>query len=316
MNAPFPWLDAHWRQFESWCVAERVPHAILLAGAPGWGKADFALAMATRLLGLTPAVNDAVNEADRPVHPDLRWIEADLATTQQIRVEQIREFAAFVTSTSMSGTKVGVIAEAERMNLNAANALLKTLEEPAGRTHLILFSHRPAALPATLRSRCQVLAIRPSAADARAWLAATAGMSDALEGSLWLAGYSPLRALAMQREGSGDASLAALALLPRLAVGAVRITPVLAAAQAADPLLLLDGWVRALHDMQTGGTMPAAAGDWSDLRRVGGDDDPAAPPFTDALLQAKRHLLGTSNPNANLLFEDLLLRWSTLGQAA
>ena len=134
-------------------------------------------------------------------------------------------------------------------------------------------------------------------------------MSAAPEGLLWLAGHAPLRALALQRDGGGEASLAALALLPQLATGAAPMAASIAAALAADPILLLDGWLRALHDVDVGNDIPAAAGQWTPrVRTAVAANGPHA--FTDVLLQAKRHVLGTSNPNMTWLFEDLLLRWT------
>lgn len=321
MSAPYPWLAPHWRQFEAWRAAGRLPHAILLSGPAGWGKAKLAFAMATKLLGMTPQQvreGDDGEVTERQVHADLRWVEADLeGGSRQIKIDQIREFAGFIASTSMSGVKVGVIVEAERMNTNAANALLKTLEEPAGATHLILITHRPGALLATIRSRCQVVPVMPSPDHARTWLGQTVGMSEAVDGLLWLSSFAPLRAMALLQDGSAAASLAALALLPKLSSGESSLRATLTAALAADPVLLLDGWLRALHDAEVGNSIPGAAGSWTHLAATAravadtssGDALFTEAPFTDAILQAKRHVLSTSNPNLPWLLEALLQRW-------
>jgi DNA polymerase-3 subunit delta' len=112
-----------------------------------------------------------------------------------IRVDQVRELGAFV-SLSGSGAKVGLIAPAERMNRNAANSLLKTLEEPPSGTHLILVSHAPGLLPATVRSRCQALDFRtPSGEDALTWLSSQLPDTPHPERLLALGNGAPLRAL-------------------------------------------------------------------------------------------------------------------------
>src|SRR6201999_2221945 len=107
-------------------------------------------------------------------HPDVtsvRFIEE----AQQLKIEQVRELSAELALTShQGGYKVGIVSPADSLNRFAANALLKTLEEPPPRTLLILVSSEPSRLPATILSRCQRIQLRaPPRAESIAWLRET-----------------------------------------------------------------------------------------------------------------------------------------------
>jgi DNA polymerase-3 subunit delta' len=112
-------------------------------------------------------------------HPDLIFIRP-LDTSTQIRIEQVRELAAELALTAhQGGYKVSILSPADSMNRFAANALLKTLEEPSKGTLLILVASQPSRLPATILSRCQRVRVRaPERAEAVAWLEATRGPAD------------------------------------------------------------------------------------------------------------------------------------------
>ncbi len=179
-------------------------HALLVRGPLGVGKLAFALALARGLLCEAPAPGGGACGAceschwfDTGGHPDFRMLEplagapaeegesaAQLAPARkgstQISVDQIRELADFIhLSSHRAGTRVVVVHPAEALNVNAANALLKSLEEPPARTCFVLVAHRPNRLPATVRSRCRQIALGvPAESDALAWLAQQ-GVSDA-----------------------------------------------------------------------------------------------------------------------------------------
>ncbi|MEO8739493.1 MAG: DNA polymerase III subunit delta' [Casimicrobiaceae bacterium] len=179
-----PWL----RAIEASTVAERErwPHALLLAGPRGIGKRLLALHLAQALLCEAPLPTGAAcgscvgcNLVMRGTHPDLRLIEpiiyndeGDATSVDSITVEPIRELVDFALLSSHRGrAKVAVIAPAEALNGAAANALLKTLEEPPAGTYLMLVTHQPGRLPATLVSRCRRLPLaHPDAAVAEPWL--------------------------------------------------------------------------------------------------------------------------------------------------
>src|SRR5258707_8511889 len=164
MTAP-PWLAKEMAALRAAYDADRIPHALLIHEAPGAGGDWLANWIAQLLL-----------KTDRTLHPD--WISVrPIEDSRQIRIEQVRELAQELALTShQGGYKVGVLSPADVLNRFAANALLKTLEEPPGRTVLILVATQPSRLPPTILSRCQRIRIAaPERAQAVAWLDATRG---------------------------------------------------------------------------------------------------------------------------------------------
>lgn len=157
-----PWLEPAMATLRSAHAADRLPHGLLLHGSRGIGADAFALwvaqlALCTARDGAPCQRCPSCTRVAAIQHPDLHWI-APVEESKQIRVEQVRELCAELTLTSHSqGYKVAVLTPADSLNANAANALLKTLEEPPARTMLILAASQPSRLPATIRSRCQTL---------------------------------------------------------------------------------------------------------------------------------------------------------------
>jgi DNA polymerase III subunit delta' len=143
-------------------------HAYLLAGPPGSGKRAAARAFAAELLAdRAPDPNDARRRAlaDPSPHPDLVWLAPQ--GTQHLVEEVRRRVITAASYRPFEGERrVFVIEAAEAMADESQNALLKTLEEPAGYVHLILVTSEPAALLETVRSRCQTVRFAPLADDA------------------------------------------------------------------------------------------------------------------------------------------------------
>ena len=151
---------------------DRLHHAWLLCGPEGSGKASFAFRAARRLLGAAPDASRGPlgTSPDDPVarlvtarsHPDLLVLERAVEggkTKKSISVDQARELPEFFSkSPSQARYRVAIIDAADDLNLNAANALLKVLEEPPERGVLFLVTHAPGRLLATIRSRCRRLA--------------------------------------------------------------------------------------------------------------------------------------------------------------
>src|SRR5205085_7293849 len=147
-------------------VAEdRIRQGLIFAGPRGVGKHQFALALAQALNCRRPQGGDACGVCDQCVkiaareHIDVETIAPD---GQFIKISQMREMAEKANYRPYDGRRrVYILDEAERMNLNAANSILKVLEEPPASTLLVLVTAKPYALLQTIRSRCQMLSFAP-----------------------------------------------------------------------------------------------------------------------------------------------------------
>ena len=238
---------------EAW-GSGRLAHAWLIAGPRGIGKATLAYRFARFVLaGGEGGGGDGL--AMPPEHPIFRRIAAgghsDLAVVErglgdrgrlraEIVVDDVRAANAFLSLTAgEGGWRVVIVDAAEEMNRNAANALLKRLEEPPSRVLFLLVSHAPSRVPATLRSRCRVLALSPLPAPALDGLLAEAMPTlPAAERRMLglLAEGSPGRAAALAEQGG-------VALYRRL-IGLVGTLPALDARplhELADGLSGRDG---------------------------------------------------------------------------
>lgn len=144
---------------------DRIAHAYLFHGDEGIGKRLVAVRFAQAINCEAGDGTDACGscrscaQIEARTHPDFLVIEPDRELANpQIKIEQIRELEQQIVYQPLVGRKkMFLIDEADRMTLSAANALLKTLEEPPDHSVLLLVSSRPSALPATVRSRCQSL---------------------------------------------------------------------------------------------------------------------------------------------------------------
>ena len=197
-----PWHEQNWKRLLSAKASGRLPHALLLTGAQGLGKHNFAVRLAASLLCKSPDENgkpcggcQSCHLFKAGTHPDFTRIEPE-EPGKAIRIDTIREFTGKGALTSQSGGyKVTIIEPADAMNTAAANSLLKTLEEPVDWTVMVLVSNRPGRLPATVRSRCQQYAFNaPNRQQSVQWLSGHVSQADPAL-LLALSSGAPLEAL-------------------------------------------------------------------------------------------------------------------------
>ena len=326
-----PWHAASWRQLLAQQRSGRVPHALLLHGPTGTGKLRFAYYLALSRLcrqadeqGRPCGQCSACKLFQAGSHPDFRLVEA-APGKRVIRVHQVRAVSDWVVQRPhYGGPKLLLLPVAEQMNPAAANALLKTLEEPVGDTLIVLVSARPAGLLATIRSRCQALALSaPDAAQALAWLRQQAEVEGLATGaSTGDAGGDPVLALAL----GGGAPLSALQALRDDLVQpfTVLLTDIIEVARGKDPITAAEYWskqetnrvvgwmlemVQAMIRIRMGGD-PLA---WEPLRELAGAC-PVRPLFEqlDRLGASQAQMNAGQNPNPQLLMESLFIPWQAI----
>ena len=170
-------MEPAWSAWRRAVVAGRRPHALLIRGPAGVGKRQLADLITNSLLCETSTAALPCGDCRScrllhgGVHPD-RLVVAPAAPGKAVLVDQIRRLPGFLSLKSQYGApKVAILPEADRMNVFAANSLLKTLEEPPGDSLLLLVAALPSRLPATIRSRCQSLHVpQPDRPTALEWL--------------------------------------------------------------------------------------------------------------------------------------------------
>jgi DNA polymerase III subunit delta' len=232
-----PWLAAQTAALTAAARAGRLPHALLIHEAPGAGGdwlAQFVarLALCERALEAPCGACTGCRRALAWQHPDLTRV-APLEDSRQIRIEQLRELSADLALTSHAGGyKVGIVTPADAMNRFAANALLKTLEEPPARTLLVLVASQPSRLPPTVLSRCQRLAVRaPTRAQAVGWLNELRGAGE-WAGALEVIGEAPMLLLEADPQLLAQAGADTRETLAALVAG------------RADPVATAERWAR------------------------------------------------------------------------
>lgn len=303
-----PWLEPLTERWRTQLESGRAPHAVMLIGAAGTGKRCAAEWLAERAL-CTHADHDGPRyPREQKPHPDLHRV-SPLPDRQTIGVDQVRELVGELNLTSHDGVgKVAIIDPANAMTANAANSLLKTLEEPPGAALIVLVADRSGWLPATIFSRCQHIAVRlPGEQGALAWL-------DRLRpGANWAAAL---------RE-SGGAPLAAVAALEHLEEHAAMTRDFAAVAgRTASPIEVAARWAR---------QEPQRVLDWlcrqvqlAIRRRATGRGDSTGATLPDSVLQHidSRNLFcyldiinrlrgqAAGSFNVQLTFESLLIDWA------
>lgn len=326
MNGLLPWHDDRWRRLMARRRAGSLPHALLLSGPDGMGKNRFADLLAQGLLCERPDERDLPCGECRGCqllaagsHPDQRRV-APLEEGKVIGVDQIRELGHYLAHTPQYGAhKVVIVTPADKMNINSANSLLKTLEEPPPYALLLLVTAHPRRLPVTVISRCQRLSFTPPPTEqAGAWLAAQIADSTAPELLLGLADGAPLRALALADGGALKNRESLLNLVEQVARGDAE--PLAAAANslkigAKETLYCMYSWI---------GDMIRLASCGDPLRVINLDLQPRLGRLAQGLAlkelhaqldQVGRALQLIDRPlNQQLLLENVLITWQAAFQ--
>ncbi|MCX7080903.1 MAG: DNA polymerase III subunit delta' [Pseudomonas sp.] len=324
MAEAFPWQDSLWQQLAG---RAQHAHAYLLHGPVGIGKRALAERLMARLLCQRPQGLDACGQCKSCMllkagsHPDNYVLEPEEAD-KAIKVDQVRELVGFVVQTAqMGGRKVVLIEPAEAMNNNAANALLKSLEEPSGDTVLLLVSHQPSRLLPTVKSRCvQQACPLPSEAMSLAWLAKV--LPDCAEEErvelLTLAAGSPLAAVTLQAQGVREQRALVVDGVKKLLKQQQSPTQ-LAEGWNAIPLLLLFDWFCDWSSLilRYQLTQDEAGLGLPDMRKVvqylaQKSSQEKVLNIQDWILAQRQKVLSKANLNRVLLLEALLVQWAGL----
>ncbi len=239
-----PWLREAQQRLQAAQQSGHLPHSLLVLSAPGLGAEP--LARWITALALCESQDARPCDACASCrllrsdsHPDVHIVRLE-EDAQQIKIDQIRELIdALATKSYRGGYKVGVIEGAEALNANGANAFLKTLEEPAANTVLIMIARPNHRLPVTIASRCLRLKLEPPPTkDALAWLKANSSAAKSWDAALALAGGAPLLAVHLDADGLAEIDADMRQCLLELAEGAVDVT------------LLAERWNRSHPDIR------------------------------------------------------------------
>lgn len=310
ISTPLPWQSREWSRVGDQLASDQFPHALLLAGPEGLGKGVFATALSRLLLCHQPADGlncghcSACNLSANGSHGDFRWLQPE-EKSRFIKVEQIRSATDFISRTASYGArKVLVLQPADAMNASSANALLKCLEEPAGETVIILVCQRLHALPATVRSRCQMLKFPiPDKEAAADWLDTVTGERSVSVQLLQLADQRPLPAQAMFEGGHADNIAVRNAALDALVLGKVSVPQArdaLAGEDLESSLTFITTHIqRLLRGFQAEQLRSRRARDLYVL--------------LDELGRNRAALSAGSNPNRDMMLDNLLSRLATVG---
>ncbi|MFK3800297.1 MULTISPECIES: DNA polymerase III subunit delta' [unclassified Pseudomonas] len=324
MAEAYPWQESLWQQLAG---RTQHAHAYLLHGPAGIGKRALAERLMHLLLCQQPRGLEACGECKSCLllaagsHPDNYVLEPEEAD-KAIKVDQVRDLVSFVVQTAqMGGRKVVLIEPVESMNINAANALLKSLEEPSGDTVLLLVSHQPSRLLPTIKSRCvQQACPLPSEATSVAWLASA--LPDCSEEErvelLTLAAGSPLAAVTLQTQGIREQRALVVDGVKKLLKGQQSPTQ-LAEGWKEVPLLLLFDWFCDWSNLilRYQLTEDESGLGLADMRKVVQYLAQKSPQqkvlaMQDWVLLQRQKVLSKANLNRVLLLEALLVQWASL----
>lgn len=313
----YPWHTHAWQNVQQAKTKDHLHHALLFNGEEGCGNETFIQDVAKSLLCLKPLVDGGACGHCRScqvfmsdAHPDFMSITL-LEDKQSILIEQIRALNYFLgLSRSYSLRRVVVIYPAERMNVNAANSLLKSLEEPSADTHILLLTAHSAQLLPTIRSRCQRVRLAlPAPADALAWLAQQP-LQHAAAQLLQSAQGRPLAALALDTTDALSQRQQWLEHLTQYVQGQGSITSISAHWEKFDKVQLLDwqfAWILALLKQDVEQNSVVQEVELQTLQHL--LDKKRILHIYARLMELKK--LATHPLNARLLLESMLTSWNS-----
>ena len=321
MSESFPWQEDAWAGVQQRINNANMPHALLLCGQSGLGKLHFAQNLAKGLL---------CHEPDEPgrfcgrcqgcrlfsagSHPDFYYVAAE-ENSQQIKVDQIRAVTGFMVLSRHYGRyKIGLIAQAETLNRNAANSLLKTLEEPPPGSLIMLVTSHPMHLPATIRSRCQRIVFSPPPRQhSIAWLREQLPEVENTSLLLSLSHGEPLTAVNLVRSGQMEIRQHVFTDLVRLLSGQLSVVILAARWIGTDFKQLVDWLISWLIDavrlqFHADATCLDNQDFYQDLDGLSKQVDLRCLfRLLDEMIEYKR--LSDVPLNRQLLLEDILLAW-------
>ena len=328
---PLPWQHSQWQSLASQMQNQQLAHAYLIAGAGGLGKKLFTERFSQLLLCNSPQGGMPCEECKNCLlgstmqHPDLLRVSPE-DNARDIKVDQIREVAQFLSRTSHAGgAKVVIVDRAHQMNVSAANALLKTLEEPHPNNYLFLATDSPGALMATVRSRCQRLQFHtPGFEESLDWLRVNlVGEEDEVK-LLVAANNHPVRAIELAQSGAYEAQQAFITTLCDLLIGNQSVSQGVNQAgklgeDSAVGYLLNTSTILIKNllgeSQQQGGDYVSLLG-ISELLRESDQDKKyqiaCLLAFYESALVCRQRLQSSTNPNPQLIMESLLWRWHQL----
>ena len=246
----YPWHESDWKQLSDQHNQRRMHHALLFTGKSGLGKRGFGRHLAAYILCQQSEKNEPCGQCkgcllrEAGTHPDLLIIAPE-EKGRFIKIDLIRRANDLLSKTSqMNGYKIVIINDADALNISAANALLKNLEEPASRTLFVLISDQVGRVPATVRSRCyKVELTTPDEQQTKSWLNSVSSLDTSqLDLVLALSDRAPLLARNIIEEGGLEARQQVIKGLVMLNKNKLSAIEVAQQWQKLDLLVILD-WI-------------------------------------------------------------------------